>query len=140
LVNHSERPCFTQRLLDQIRALQTRLKHGLAAAAVSDSMPVRTIVWGSTFAGCGPGSRRSTTRFAVSACGIKKVPESGRTGRPRWRGPAPGQAWQRFMDPARFVFLERPAPRPTWPGVTAAAHRISAPGRGCAGNGPVRES
>jgi DSF synthase len=51
LVNHTERPCFTQRLLDQIRALQTRLRHGLAAAALSDHMPVRTIVWGSAFPG-----------------------------------------------------------------------------------------
>jgi DSF synthase len=51
LVNHSERPCFTQRLLEQIRALQTRLRDGLKPAALSDSMPVRTIVWGSTFPG-----------------------------------------------------------------------------------------
>jgi DSF synthase len=50
LVKHNERPCFTQRLLDQIRALQTRLRQGLAHAAV-DSMPVRTIVWGSAFPG-----------------------------------------------------------------------------------------
>lgn len=51
LVNHTERPCFTQRLLDQIRALQTRLKQGLALAALDNSMPVRTIVWGSSFPG-----------------------------------------------------------------------------------------
>jgi DSF synthase len=51
LVNHTERPCFTQRLLDQIRALQTRLRQGLAHAAMGDSMPVRTIVWGSAFPG-----------------------------------------------------------------------------------------
>ena len=50
-VNHSERPCFTRRLLDQIRALQRRLRHGLAPAALGESMPVRTIVWGSTFPG-----------------------------------------------------------------------------------------
>jgi DSF synthase len=51
LVNHSERLCFTRRLLDQIRALQTRLRHGLPSAALGDRMPVRTIVWGSTFPG-----------------------------------------------------------------------------------------
>jgi DSF synthase len=51
LVNHTERPCFTQRLLDQIRALQTRLRQGLAHAAMGDDMPVRTIVWGSAFPG-----------------------------------------------------------------------------------------
>ena len=51
LVNHSERPCFTPRLLDQIRTLQTRLKHGLAPASASDRMPVRTVIWGSTFPG-----------------------------------------------------------------------------------------
>jgi DSF synthase len=49
LVNHPERPCFTSRLLDQIRTLQTRLRHGLAP--LSEDMPVRTIVWGSTFPG-----------------------------------------------------------------------------------------
>ena len=51
LVNHTERPCFTQRLLDQIRALQTRLRHGLASAALSDNMPVGTIVWASALPG-----------------------------------------------------------------------------------------
>jgi DSF synthase len=51
LVNHTERPCFTPRLLDQIRALQTRLRHELAHAALSDNMPVRTIVWGSAVPG-----------------------------------------------------------------------------------------
>jgi DSF synthase len=51
LVRHNERPCFTQRLLDQIRALQTRLRQGLAHAVVDDSMPVRTIIWGSAFPG-----------------------------------------------------------------------------------------
>jgi DSF synthase len=50
LVNHSERPCFTPRLLHQIRTLQTRLKHGLAPAS-ANAMPVRTIIWGSTFPG-----------------------------------------------------------------------------------------
>jgi DSF synthase len=51
LVNHTERPCFTQRLLDQIRSLQARLRKGLALAAMDDRMPVRTIVWGSAFPG-----------------------------------------------------------------------------------------
>jgi DSF synthase len=51
LVKHNERPCFTQRLLDQIRALQTRLRQGLAHAAIDHSMPVRTIIWGSAFPG-----------------------------------------------------------------------------------------
>jgi DSF synthase len=51
LVNHSERPCFTPRLLHQIRTLQTRLKHGLAPASANAAMPVRTIIWGSTFPG-----------------------------------------------------------------------------------------
>lgn len=51
LVNHTERPCFTERLLGQIRALQTRLRHGLAHAALSGEMPIRTMVWGSAFPG-----------------------------------------------------------------------------------------
>jgi DSF synthase len=51
LVNHIERPCFTERLLGQIRALQTRLRHGLAHAALADAMPMRTMVWGSAFPG-----------------------------------------------------------------------------------------
>jgi DSF synthase len=51
LVNHTERPCFTPKLLGQIRALQTRLRHGLAHAALDDTMPIRTLVWGSTFPG-----------------------------------------------------------------------------------------
>ena len=51
LVNHTERPCFTPRLLDQIRALQTRLRKGLALAAMDGGMPVRTLVWGSAFPG-----------------------------------------------------------------------------------------
>jgi DSF synthase len=51
LVNHTERPCFTPRLLHQIRTLQARLKHGLAPASASEGMPVRTVIWGSTFPG-----------------------------------------------------------------------------------------
>jgi DSF synthase len=51
MVDHPERPCFTLRLLDQIRTLQTRLRHGLAHASLSKDLPVRTIIWGSTFPG-----------------------------------------------------------------------------------------
>jgi DSF synthase len=51
MVNHPERPCFTPRLLDQIRTLQTRLRQGLAPASLSKNPPVRTIIWGSTFPG-----------------------------------------------------------------------------------------
>ena len=51
MVDHPERPCFTLRLLDQIRTLQTRLRHGLAQASLRDDLPIRTIVWGSTFPG-----------------------------------------------------------------------------------------
>lgn len=51
MFNHVDRPCFTPRLLDQIRTLQTRLKHGLRAAATSGRMPLRTVVWGSTLPG-----------------------------------------------------------------------------------------
>jgi hypothetical protein len=36
--------------------------------------------------GRGPRSRRPTTRSAGSACGMKKVPESGRAGSARRRG------------------------------------------------------
>jgi len=51
LFDYTERPCFRPRFLDQILALQTRLRHGLAGAAVSDEMPLRTLVWGSNFPG-----------------------------------------------------------------------------------------
>jgi DSF synthase len=47
LFNHTERPCFTPRFLDQILTLQTRLRQGLAATAGSADMPLRTVVWGS---------------------------------------------------------------------------------------------
>jgi DSF synthase len=50
LFNHTERPCFTRRFLDQIVRLQTRLRHGLTATASAD-MPLRTLVWGSSFPG-----------------------------------------------------------------------------------------
>jgi DSF synthase len=46
LFNHTERPCFTRRFLEQILRLQMRLRQGLAATASAD-MPLRTIVWGS---------------------------------------------------------------------------------------------
>jgi DSF synthase len=51
MVNHPERPCFTLRLLDQIRTLQTHLRYGLADAPLSKDLPIRTIVWGSSFPG-----------------------------------------------------------------------------------------
>jgi DSF synthase len=51
MVNHPERPCFTSGLLEQIRTLQTRLRYGLAQMSLSDDMPVRTIIWASTFPG-----------------------------------------------------------------------------------------
>jgi DSF synthase len=51
MVSHPERPCFTLRLLDQIRTLQTRLKQGLGQPSPGEDMPVRTIIWGSTFPG-----------------------------------------------------------------------------------------
>jgi DSF synthase len=51
MVDHPERPCFTPRLLEQIRSLQTRLRQGLAHASLSEDLPVRTIIWGSTFPG-----------------------------------------------------------------------------------------
>lgn len=51
LVNHTERPCFTPRLLDQIRTLQARLKHGLAPPNASSEQPLRALIWGSSFPG-----------------------------------------------------------------------------------------
>jgi DDE superfamily endonuclease len=63
--------------------------------------------------GCGPGSRRSPTRSAGSACGIKKSLRAAEQDRPdvagkrrRWR------AWQRSMNPARFVFLDETGTAP----------------------------
>jgi DSF synthase len=50
IFNHTERPCFTRRFLDQIVRLQTRLRHGLTATASAD-MPLRTLVWGSSSPG-----------------------------------------------------------------------------------------
>ncbi len=50
MFNHTERPCFTPRLLDQIRALQTRLEQGLASAHHAD-MPLRSVIWTSAVPG-----------------------------------------------------------------------------------------
>lgn len=51
MFNHTERPCFTPRLLEQLGAFQARLRHGLAAASTSAEMPFRTVVWGSELPG-----------------------------------------------------------------------------------------
>jgi DSF synthase len=51
MFNHTERPCFTPRLLDQIRALQTRLEEGLAGSARSADMPLRSVIWTSAVPG-----------------------------------------------------------------------------------------
>jgi DSF synthase len=51
MFNHTERPCFTPRLLDQIRSLQTRLEQGLAGSADPASMPLRTVIWTSAMPG-----------------------------------------------------------------------------------------
>jgi DSF synthase len=48
MFNHTERPCFTPRLLDQIRRLQTRLEEGLAGSA---DMPLRSVIWTSALPG-----------------------------------------------------------------------------------------
>ena len=44
---HDARPCFTPRLLADIRRLQSELRHGLAAAARGGRMPLRSVVWAS---------------------------------------------------------------------------------------------
>jgi DSF synthase len=49
MFNHTERPCFTPRLLDQIRALQTRIEQGLAGSAAD--MPLRSVIWTSAVPG-----------------------------------------------------------------------------------------
>jgi DSF synthase len=51
MFNHTERPCFTPRLLDQIRTLQTRLEEGLAGSERSADMPLRTVIWTSAVPG-----------------------------------------------------------------------------------------
>ena len=50
MFNHTERPCFTPRLLDQIRSLQTRLEQGLGGPADAD-MPLRSVIWTSAVPG-----------------------------------------------------------------------------------------
>lgn len=50
MFNHTERPCFTPRLLDQIRSLQTRLEQGLSGPADAD-MPLRSVIWTSAVPG-----------------------------------------------------------------------------------------
>jgi DSF synthase len=53
--NFGERPCFTPRLLDAIRRLQIRLKHGLACrsgpASAGGRLPLRSLVWTSALPG-----------------------------------------------------------------------------------------
>jgi DSF synthase len=51
MFNHAERPCFTPRVLDQIKTLQTRLRHGLRTAAMAGNMPLRSVIWGSSLPG-----------------------------------------------------------------------------------------
>jgi DSF synthase len=48
MFNHTERPCFTPRLLDQIRCLQTRIEQGLGDSADS---PLRSVIWTSSVPG-----------------------------------------------------------------------------------------
>ncbi len=48
---HSQRPCFTPRLLQQITSLQSRLKSGLAIEAAAGRSPLRSIVWCSAMPG-----------------------------------------------------------------------------------------
>jgi DSF synthase len=51
MFNHAERPCFTPRLLDQIRSLQTRIEQGLAGSTGCDDMPLRSVIWTSAVPG-----------------------------------------------------------------------------------------
>jgi DSF synthase len=51
MFNHTERPCFTPRLLDQIRSLQTRLEQGLAGPTDPTGMPLRSVIWTSAVPG-----------------------------------------------------------------------------------------
>jgi DSF synthase len=51
MFNHTERPCFTPRLLDQIRSLQTRIEQGLAGSTAHADMPLRTVIWTSAVPG-----------------------------------------------------------------------------------------
>ena len=51
MFNHTDRPCFTLRLLDQIRSLQTRIEQGLAGSTDPAQMPLRTVIWTSAVPG-----------------------------------------------------------------------------------------
>jgi DSF synthase len=51
MFNHTERPCFTPRLLDQIRSLQTRIEQGLAASIDAGDKPLRAVIWTSAVPG-----------------------------------------------------------------------------------------
>jgi hypothetical protein len=51
MFNHTERPCFTPRLLDQIRSLQTRIEQGLAGSTDPAQMPLRSVIWTSAVPG-----------------------------------------------------------------------------------------
>jgi DSF synthase len=51
MFNHTERPCFTPRLLDQIRSLQTRIEQGLAGSTDTSAMPLRSVIWTSAVPG-----------------------------------------------------------------------------------------
>jgi DSF synthase len=51
MFNHTERPCFTPRLLNQIRSLQTRIEQGLAGSTDPAQMPLRTVIWTSAVPG-----------------------------------------------------------------------------------------
>lgn len=49
--NHTQRPCFTPRLLQEIQDLQGRLRRGLAPPATIGRMPLRNLVWSSRLPG-----------------------------------------------------------------------------------------
>ncbi|MGH6944332.1 MAG: hypothetical protein ACREH6_08960, partial [Geminicoccaceae bacterium] len=49
--NHIERPCFSPNLLQQIQALQTRLKRSLTVQAATRSLSMRSLVWTSAVPG-----------------------------------------------------------------------------------------
>ena len=51
MFNHTERPCFTPRLLDQIRSLQTRIEQGLAGPGDRADSPLRSVIWTSSMPG-----------------------------------------------------------------------------------------
>src|SRR5918994_6514245 len=51
MFNHTERPCFTPRLLGQIRSLQTRIEQGLAGSTDTAGMPLRSVIWTSAVPG-----------------------------------------------------------------------------------------